>query len=362
MNINPKIFILLGSILLIVGGFYAFSIFSDREFVTPGPVTVIPPSLQNDELKCLSKDEYVDYPLDLNSNPFLKIPKEYPVTISVRDSDTGVEKSSFVIENIRSNYRPIEIHKCSVYTTKTFNYNKSRIAAGQWDEDYRVEFWKYSYDGSGEKKILLLENSLGAFTSYFSTDFRVSFNEKYTSLTKGYLGRDDYSLIIKDLNTLEDPFILSLQEIISKDESIFGDIGLNWWSSDSRYFWANIFQAADVLAFIRVDTTDWTWELFPAPIGTMGGDALNPDLGLVTYDVGAPWTADPDFEASYQQRMEREGNLSHFYVYNLITKQQILLETTPDHNWSFRPWWISENELQYHAPPDGEIKVYKVGE
>src|SRR3989344_3332969 len=118
---------------------------------------------------CLKDNEYVEYSLNKNDNS---------ATILIRNKYSETDNFSFVIKDIRINYRPIEVHRCGVYTTRTFNYDGDKIAAGKWNEDFQVELWKYSYDGSGEKKILINEQVSKIYKRYYDQDFRVSPDEK----------------------------------------------------------------------------------------------------------------------------------------------------------------------------------------
>ena len=114
-----------------------------------------------------------------------------------------------------------------------------------------------------------------------------------------------------------------------------------------------------MLAFFRIEAGIWKWEIFEAPQGTMGGDALNPELGYTTYNTGAPWTGSQELNEEIKKQWQEQGKIASFYLYNLFTKKQILLATTTDPIWYFKPRWLSDTELQYYIP-SGEKKVYKI--
>lgn len=295
---------------------------------------------------CLTDDEIADYPLDEKSNPILKIPKETPVVISIRNSKTQQEKFKFEISDINiGHYHPVELHKCGAYVIREFNYDYKRSKPLT---DFKMEIWRYRYDGSGEK---LME----------AYDFRIDPSEKYIVLEESYLGKEDYALVIKDLNTKEDVFILPTQSIVKQYPTIIGSFDMRGWTKDGKYFWGDIFDGADVLAFFRINAETWKWELFEVPVGTMGGTALSSEFGYITYDDGPPWTGDAESDQINKEKWQKEGKKLNFYLYNLFTQKQILLETVDDPLWSFKPQWLSDTELEYILP-NGEKKVYKINQ
>ncbi|MBI5077951.1 MAG: hypothetical protein HZB11_01105 [Candidatus Yonathbacteria bacterium] len=148
------------------------------------------------------------------------------------------------------------------------------------------------------------ENNLN--NNNYSPTFRIDPLEKYIVLEKGYLGKDDYSLVIKDIKTLKDVLALSLADIAKKNPDFAGSFGMRQWTKDSRYFWGDIFDGADVLAVFRIDSTTWKWEVFEVPPYTMGGTALNAEYGYITYDDGPPWTGDVEFDKINKAKRREE--------------------------------------------------------
>jgi len=297
---------------------------------------------------CLETGEVAEYEI------FKKLEKVSVAKIIVRNIDTHHEISSFEIElPIPDHYHPVELHKCHIYTTKSFGYDyKSKRAL----PDYRLELWGYQYDGDGGSVVYLSGPVSG---SGYGTDFRVDPSETYVVLEKSYLGNPDYALVIKSLSTKEDALVLPLKNIIDRYPSLGGSFGMNQWTKDGRYFWANIFDGANVLAFLRIEKGTWKYDVFPAPKGTMGGDALNAELGYITYDTGASWTGDVEFDKKIKEDWRAQGKKVSFYVYDLPTKSEKLLATIDDPIWHFQPQWISDHELQYTLP-DGEKKIFRV--
>ncbi|MBI5401697.1 hypothetical protein HZB05_02620 [Candidatus Wolfebacteria bacterium] len=305
---------------------------------------------------CLEENEFADYVIDEKYAKEIKVPT-LPLTIFIQDKTTN-EKSSFQIDNTGNPRGPRpQLHKCGVYVTREFNFDpKTRRST----PNYSIELWKYDYSNQGGKILLFSKtDSTGKYQSYFNDDFHISPDEKYLVLEKGYLGKDDYSLVIKDLKTKQDVFALPAKEIVKQYPNLVGNFNMRDWTKDSRYFWGDIFDGADALAIFRIDSTVWKWKVFEVPPYTMGGTALNPEYGYITYDDGPPWTGDVDFDEINKEKWLKEGKKLNFYLYNLFTKEKILLATVEDPLWNFKPQWLSDAELQYELP-NGEKKIYTI--
>ncbi|MFQ6083945.1 MAG: hypothetical protein ACE5WD_11410 [Candidatus Aminicenantia bacterium] len=271
---NKKVIILVVSLLALVlllgTGIYYYSLRRQPEEPSHGA--------------CLADDEFADYQIHKRKDDVSL------ATIFVKNKETKQEIFSFQIElPIPDHYHPIELHRCGVYATRSFNYDYTKKQALP---NYKIELWRYYYSGDGKSQIFLSGPISG---SGYGTDFRIDPTETYLVLERSYLGNPDYALVIKNLNTQEDIFVLPLKEIVDKYPELKGSIGFNEWTKDDRYFWGNIFDRADVLTFLRIERDTWKYEIFKVPSGTMGGDALNTELGYVTYDDGPPWTGDLDF-------------------------------------------------------------------
>lgn len=307
---------------------------------------------------CLNDDEVAENsaPWDeqSGSNPNMGYFATSPVTIFVKDKKTNTEKRNFQISGNSEGLYTLQLFKCNIYVIRIFNFDEKK---GLPLSNYRTEFWRFHYGGEGEKLLELFKKE-GAPDNYGQT-FRVDPLEQYVVLENGYLGKDNYSLVIKDLKTLEDAFVLPLADIANKNPDFVGSFSMRQWTKDSRYFWGDIFDGADVLAVFRVDSTTWKWEVFEVPPYTMGGTALNAEHGYITYDDGPSWTGDVEFDQINKAKWLKEGKKLNFYLYNVFTKKQILLETVDDPLWSFKPEWLSDTELQYELP-SGERKVYKI--
>lgn len=58
------------------------------------------------------------------------------------------------------------------------------------------------------------------------------------------------------------------------------------WTKNGDYFWGDLSIGADEMAYLRILRDAWDLDVLPAPAGTLGGTAFNPEYGYVTYDTG----------------------------------------------------------------------------
>ncbi|MEK7148446.1 MAG: hypothetical protein AAB770_00845 [Patescibacteria group bacterium] len=348
------IIVLLAIIAFVVGGYYVWGI----RKITPVVQEFIVDSRSIDDA-CLMDDEIGENSA-LRGKGNMGYFATSPVTIFVKDKITNLERRNFQISGNSTGLFTLQLFKCNIYVVRIFNYDPKK---GKHDVGYKEELWKYNYSGNGEPIILMAEKPK-EFISYYTGSFRVSPFEQYIALIKGYGGRDDHSIVIKDIKTLKDVFVLPITDVTKKNPEVAGDIGFNpgGWTSDGKYLWVNMFIGAEVYGFVRINTIDWTYEVLPAPKMTMGGDALNINNGMLTYgeDV-APWSGVVEIDQQIQKEAIQTGQISSFYIYNLFTKKKYLIATTTDPTYYFRPYWLSDTELQYELPT-GEKKIYKINE
>lgn len=301
--------------------------------------------------KCLDENKEVSYKMEEKNSVLVD------VMVSVNDKLSKRESLFFNIEDVYKNSSSIVAHKCGFYVIRFLNYNSQK---SKQDPGFKAELWKYKYNKMGSSLITLSEkkeNNL--FIGNYSYNFRIDHQEKYLILEKGYLGKDDYSLVIKDLNTKEDVFVLLAKDIVNQYPNVVGNFGLDAWTDDDRYFWGDIFDGAYSVAYFRIDTRDWKYTIFEAPDGSMGGMPFNINTGYVPLQPGLVWTGDVELTEDIKKRDRNEGKKSSLYLYNVSTKEKILIETTDEPQFFFKPEWLSDTELQYEMPSD-EKKVYKI--
>jgi len=279
--------------------------------------------------------------------------------VIISDKVTGKEKLRFQVDNLFVNhYHLYETHKCSIYIIKEFDFDQKHA---KFLPGFRVELWQYKYDGKGVPILTFAgKDAKGQTTVYYEADFRIDFLETLMALIKGYLGDiDNFATIIKELETKKDVFSLKYKNITSKYPDIEGVFDFNGWTRDSHYFWGHIQQGANILAFFRIERDTWKVDILPAPEGTLGGTAFNPEYGYITYDTGPGWIGVVEVAEQVYDEWRKAGKKIDFYVYNLFTKEKTLLATIDDPSWSFQQKWISDTELEYELP-GGEKKIYKI--
>lgn len=305
-----------------------------------------------DKEGCLHEDEVASYEIKKADDGTHGI-----VGVSILNKNKNQTRKSFQIDTLSYNhYHPIELHKCEIYVIREFGFDSKKM---QPLEDFSVGLWRYSFNSIGKELVNLAgRDSSGTPVVYYSYDFRVDSNEKYVVLSRGYLGSDDYAMVIKDIETKKDIFVWPMKEIAQINPDIVGNFGMNEWTKDGKYYWGNFFDGADVLAYFRIEAGTWKKEIFPVPEGTMGGDTPNVENGFITFDDGAPWTGDSDYDEMYREQWKKEGKKVSFYLYNLFTKEKVLLGTDADPTSAIQGGWVSDREFDYTLP-NGEKKVYK---
>jgi len=291
--------------------------------------------------QCLSENLEVSYKIEEKESPLAD------VVVYIIDENIGKKVTSFKIDNIFKNYHPIELYKCGIYVIRFFNYDP-RISKQK--PEFRAEFWRYYYNGEGIQLF---------FSEDFSYDFRVDPTEIYLVLEQSYLGNPGYALVIKNLNTKEDVFVLPLAEIVNKYPDLEGSIGFNEWTKDGRYFWGNIFYGANVLAFFRIERDTWKTDILPAPKDVLGGDDLNLENGYITVHPGNVWFGISELTEEEKAKRRAQGIGTELYIHNLFTGERQFVDKTDEPLWYFKPKWISDTELEYEMP-SGEKKTYKI--
>jgi hypothetical protein len=357
-NSHRKIF---HAVLLIIAGFLAIFILYYFKFlkdVIPAPTEVWDSMATNNIEKCQSDGLQINFPRDeekaINGLDRPLIPMEVKITDS-----QNTQINSFVIDNVPPNQEVYKIRDCAMYILRYWGFDYSNF---QILPDYRFEVWKYSYiDENTELVFTFTDIKSSKPTLIYQTSFDIDPQEKYINLIKGYVGSEDYSFIIKSIDSGEDVVAILMQDIFAKYPGASGDISLIGWTKDDQYYWFRLFDGADTLAFVKVDASSGVWQLFDAPTGTMEGDPFNIEHAWVTYDDGPPWTGTKEFDAEYQQEWTSQNKQVFFYAYNVMTKEKILLDQTGDTTFWHKPKWIDDKTLEYIVQ-SGEVKMFTIDE
>ncbi len=343
MNVLSKrsLFFLLILLTLTSGavGYYLFLVKKDSQNIVSDNKIISP---------CLKDNEMADYEIDRDKR-LLKI--------IIKDKTTDKKSSSFEIDTVSKSYHGLELFKCNIYVIRVFNFDDEN---GIPLPNYKTELWQFSYDGIG-KPLLTLFKKEGAIDN-FGQDFRIDPVEDYIVLEQSYFGNPNYALIFKNLNnTQENAFILFYKDLITKYPKFQGSFGLEFWSKDGKYFWANLFEGANVDAFIRIEKDDWKVDLLSAPEDVLGGDALNVNTGYITVHPGNVWFGIAEFTQEEKEKRRKQGIGTELYIHNLFTGERQFVDETDEPLWYFKPLWISDIELEYTLP-SGEKKIYKISD
>ncbi|MFH1162239.1 MAG: hypothetical protein V1696_03120 [Candidatus Jorgensenbacteria bacterium] len=303
---------------------------------------------------CLADDEMVEYDR-ISQHLLITQPKDMSPVIYVRNKTTGETTVSFRLDDVMVFGHPMEIHNCGVYVVRAFNYDPQKA---KQEIGFRDELWKYDYRGE-KKMLILLSEKPKEFIDYYGLEFRVAPTETYVSFIRGYLGKADYAIVIKDLNALRDILTLTIAEIEKRNPDLVQDIAFDDWTNDGRYFWVHTHYGANTLGFIRIDMETKTFDLFPAPKDVLGGDALNLEKGLITVHPGNVWFGIAQVEEQEKAKRRAQSIGTELYVENLFTHERQFVASTAEPLHYFKPKWISDTELEYSLP-SGETKMYTI--
>ena len=302
--------------------------------------------------KCLGEGEYAEVVND-------KKESVGEITIVVKNEDTDKIEYSFGVSNAAKRKHPPEIHKCGVYLLKSFGFD---YATGQALPGYKNEIISYDYDGQERMAIQLSgENSQGKPEVYYSSDFRVSPDEKYITLVRGYEGKDDYAMIFKDIDTLKDIFILPYSEVQKKSPGVIGSFGLGKWIDNGNIFFADLFDGAWSSAFVKVYRDTWEYEVLPTPGNYIAGveNRVSPMIQYFAYTDIPTFTGDQYMTDQILKEAQEKGYQKHLYIADLYKQTVIEIDSVPPERHRFNMQWLSDTKLQYELP-DGTKRTYEV--
>ena len=283
-----------------------------------------------------------------------------PVKIIVYKPETKEIKKEFKIDNVSTTVSSVQQKRCYIYVVKRFNYDPGKV---KQEYGYRSEIWQYNYFGKGKNILTLKEiKKDGKYAGYFDLVFSVDWSEKYIVLEKTYTDPIDNRIVFKELKNLEkDVFELSYRNVITNNPGLAGYLGtgLVGWDKNSQYFWLSFFDDERGTGSVRINTYDWTYEIFVLPDNVKGG-IINTDTGWFTHNPASYWSGDAEGTDFVREERKKQGKSSNLHIYNLFTKEDRLIESTKeDPIWFYKPEWISENELEYELP-SGEKKIYNI--
>ena len=307
---------------------------------------------------CLHDDEYADYPLDPKYDKATLLPK-LPLIVSIRDKKRSEEKFKFQIDDVFFSAHPLELKKCNVYVMREFNYDSK---AGKALSGFSQEIWSYAYNGQGKKLITLAKKGTdGKEEVSYQFYFHINENESYITLTRGYLGSKDYAVVVKDLKTLNDVFVLTWDNLVNNYGISKSEIGSGSWVDNDTFpvFVTDGAAAWDEVVVHKDKDNKWNFVIYKFPDDANSVTAYNPDGYWIAYNNGPGWIGVVEVEQEVYKQWRDEGKKISLFVYNLATKQKITLATIDDPGWSFKTKWLSATELQYILP-SGEKKIFTI--
>jgi hypothetical protein len=279
-------------------------------------------------------------------------------TVEIRDRQTEATTSTLSLDNISMSGYRVGLTNCYIY------FIKDGLDFKVPGFDLAVELWRSDFSGKEEKVLTLTDWSKEQKEAslHYEYIFKVDPFGKYlvlNSVTTTPTSTRE-SLVIKNLATLKDLFTLPAADLVKAYPDLAGDFMMLDWSSDGRYFWANIYEEAYVDGWIRVDSKDWSFQVFVAPEGVLGGYPLNLETGWVPLIPGAFWSGFQEGDDQVAAERKADGSTADLYLYNIFTKQKILVEDTNDPIWrGLNASWLSTSTLRYSLP-DGTMKTYTI--
>lgn len=321
-----------------------FVFLSSRWKIFPFGSILPSPSVANQSTACLGDDEVASYQINKNSEG------GGIVTIEIKKKTADAIIKSFTMGTIDpQRVDPLEIHHCHIYVSREFNvdYKRNVLLPG-----FSEELWAYDFNGIGNKIITFVSKDFaGKENGIYDFSFKVNDSEQYLVLTRGYLGSSDYAVVVKDLKTLNDIFVLTSADLMSKYKLPQAEIGAGRWLDNNTFL---VFVTDGAVTFDEIVVSksgaDWKLTILPVPDDASVVTAWNPDGYWIAYNDGPGWIGAEDVAQGIYQQWRAQGKEQSLFAYNLATKQKVTLATTNDPSWSFKTIWVSTTTLQYTLP------------
>jgi hypothetical protein len=357
---TKKVLLLVFIVVILAFNAYYFVIYKEGlSVLAPETKTTVSDSVTNAQLdhsQCLKEDEVADYILDKDFiNKELKWSND-PAVIVIDNKVSKNEVRRFSIDGISNSIFTLWLMPCGVYVNKYVNYD---YGSHKFLPGFRSELWKYDYNGNGTFLHTIYipkdkENNYGP-------SFAISPDEKYIAMTKSSYSEQnsDTTIVVKDLKTFKDVYSYDGAVFHKTYPDFTGELDIEGWSKDSRHLWLRISEDSYFEAFLNMDILDKKTEVFSVPGEAMGNWSFNPDTAYMTYDDGAGWTGDEYSNDEDRKEWKLKNKLMHLYIYNLLTEEKRVVETTQDPHYYYEPHWLDEKTLRYKLP-NGSIKTYKL--
>lgn len=244
-------------------GYYFYSLEKQTIEIPEETIQPTKPSMtekQEQEIQhpaCLGDEEWaMIYPSywDFGSNfeygtitVYVTNKKDIPTNVSEDEVRRQIEKKNvfnFPIPNVAGSAFPPDMHKCGAYVVRKFDYKpmteeNGKYKGPEFGPKYKKEIWKYEYNGRGKSVLLLAEKD----SLYFASEFKVDATEIYIALVRSYFDQPEHALVIKDLKTMEDKYVVTLDELIERYPDIQpATISFDYWGQER-------FGTGDIIGF-----------------------------------------------------------------------------------------------------------------
>ena len=330
------------AILGLVAGYYSYAAWLERG-------------------RCLKAEEKVVYEVLENTRPGR-------VRISVVDTvaSTTVWSRNIVHPAPRS-YRSFQASRCHFYIHQAFNYDyKNETTA----PNFSFHIWRFPlfYNGTGKSLILTSENETGEKgkrKSHYGRMFSIDPSENYISLERNSIDKPDYALVIKNIKTGKDEYLLTLADLLKKYPTAAGSFDVGEWRTkpDGTIVLAgHLYQDMYKPAFYLLEAGSWKMRVWLTPedfsgYGEYAMPQYSPYLAYTDFDVfGGIDVIEGQVFADKVARGDRE----HLMVADLETgTKKTIAEIPLVRSYRFNLRWVSEHELEYTLP-DGSAKVYEI--
>lgn len=310
--------------------------------------------------RCLKDTEQAVYEVLENTRPG-------KVRVSVIDTvASSTLWSKDFVHPTPGNAYPIRLQKCAFYAPQSRNYDfeKKEPLVG-----YSFELWKFDYfRDEGQPIVTMSKNSTGEdggrVRYYSGSFFNINNSEEYTVLEQGFLGDKDYALVIKNIETGEDEYVLTLDEVLKEHPNAAGSFDIGKWVTrpDGEYLFTTIYDGSRIMAYVYVKLGTWETKIYDTPSDQMAGveGATPPFAPLMAYTDVIVWAGFAEMTDQIIDEQIASGQKKHLIVADLRSGKKAVVEEVPiikTHR--FKMKWLSDTELEY-TMPDGTRKTYTV--
>lgn len=340
-RITSFIYLLLG-IVVVLGGYFAVSAINLAKN-------------ESGHGKCLTENQEAYYTVVSDARPAI-------ITVSVRDtlsSTTLWTSKQIEIPNI-NNVDFYHAQKCNFYVHSSYNYDYQKSKALE-NYSFKIEKYPYFESSLGKAIVTIQEGPRAVSTLKLSTQFLVDPSEKYIVLINNYMEDDDYSLVIREIDSGKEVYSLYLRDVMKDHPNVFGSFRPEIWKEtpEGNYLHGTIFEGPRWSAFFIIKSDTWETEILPTPDNYRGGveRAGTIDGGYLAYTDQTVWTGiDVVYEAVMEKQLA-EGKPKNLFVANLRTGEIRTIESVPlekEHRFNLK--W--QGTTLIYVMPDGTVKTF----